>query len=99
MRNSFRKSKSDFSGALWSSAERVVEENHKEKRINRISFQSVKKFSTIWQSYESPPQAPPHYYDEYLISMSINDSYKKYTNDSSVTGILKFLTIEMKYDN
>jgi len=76
---------------LWSSAERVVEENHKEKRINRISFQSVKKFSTIWQSYESPPQAPPHYYDEYLISMSINDSYKKYTNDSSVTKLEKML--------
>jgi hypothetical protein len=91
MRNSFRKSKSDFSGALWSSAERVVEENHKEKRINRISFQSVKKFSTIWQSYESPLQAPPHYYDEYLISMSINDSYKKYTNDSSVTDYKKVL--------
>jgi len=38
-----------------------------------------------------PPQAPPHYYDEYLISMSINDSYKKYTNDSSVTRLKKRL--------
>jgi hypothetical protein len=29
----------------------------------------------------SLPPDPPHYYDD----MSINDFYKKYTNDSSVT--------------
>jgi hypothetical protein len=46
-----------------------------------MQFQTLKKFPTICQSYESPPHTPPHSYD----GMSINDLYKKYTNDSSVT--------------
>jgi len=59
-------------------------EPHKEKTINETLFQKVKKSSTIWQGYESPPSPPLITTTTEIIS--INDLYKKYTNDYSVTS-------------
>ncbi len=58
-------------------------EPHKEKTINETLFQKVKKSSTIWQGYVSPQ--PPLITTTTEI-ISINDLYKNYTNDYSVTS-------------
>jgi len=62
----------------------AVEKTTKKKESIRCHFKGLKSFPQFAKVMSLPPD-PPHYYD----GMSINDIYKKYTNDSYVTSPIK----------